>query len=123
LALLQFKPKPRRLKMPILRSTLIASLALAPAVAFAQTVIVEPPMLPGEAVILPDEPMPEMPMAGPLVEEDAMAIAMMHGMASIEDVDQRMWDGNFEVEGAGVNGEDMEILIDGEDGTVLDIDD
>ena len=42
--------------------------------------------------------MPEAPI-GPLDEEDAATIAMMNGIAVIEDVDDRMWDGNFEVEG------------------------
>jgi hypothetical protein len=109
--------------MSILRSALIAALLLAPAAALAQTVIVEPPLLPGEAVIAPTGPMPEMPMMGPLTEEDAAQIAMMNGVVTVDDVDHRMWDGNFEVEGDDGTGNDIEVLIDGESGAVIDIDD
>jgi hypothetical protein len=62
-------------------------------------------------------------MGGPIGEEDARAIAMMNGMAAIEDVDTRMWDGNFEVEGSDASGDDMEMTIDGDTGAVLDVDD
>jgi hypothetical protein len=61
--------------------------------------------------------------AGPLNEEDAAAIAMMHGMAVVEDVDVRMWDGNFKVEGKGMTGEDLVMRIDHDTGQVIDIDD
>jgi hypothetical protein len=94
----------------LLRSALVAAVAMAPAAAFAQFVIPEPPLL------------MEAP-AGPLGEEDAAVIAMMHGIAVVEDVDTRIWDGNFEVEGTDVTGEDMVITIDHDTGEVLEIDD
>jgi hypothetical protein len=114
--------------MPTIRSTLIAALALAPSAALAQMVIEEPPMMADEIIVVPGEPVPEAPiiaapMTGPLVAEDAVAIAMMNGFVTVEDVDQRMWDGNFEVEGADAGGQDLEITIDAETGAVLDIDD
>lgn len=105
------------------RFALAALIALAPAAALAQTVVVEPPLLPGEAVVMPGEPMPEMPMMAPLTEEDAAQIAMMNGIMTVEDVDHRVWDGNFEVEGEDSVGENLEILIDGQTGAVLEIDD
>ena len=109
--------------MPVIRSMLIATLALAPAAAFAQTVIVEPPMMPDEVMILPGEPMPEAPMMmGPLVEEDAVEVAMMNGIVEVEDV-HRTFGGDFEVEGADATGDDLEIVVDAETGEVLDIDD
>lgn len=107
--------------MPVLRSTLIAVLALAPAAALAQTVIVEPPLLPGEAFV-PAEPMLVMPVA-PLTAEDAAMIAMANGIVTVEDVDHRIWDGNFEVEGDDAYGDNLEILVDGQTGAVLEIDD
>jgi hypothetical protein len=109
--------------MPNLRLTLIAALAILPSAALAQTVIVEPPMLPEEAILVPMEPMPEAPLMGPLDEEGAATIAMMNGIAAIDEVDHRMWDGNFEVEGTDAAGEDIEMVIDAETGEVLDIDD
>src|SRR3712207_8522553 len=55
--------------------------------------------------------------SGPLTEDDAVAIAMMNGIVTVEDVDSRMWDGNFEVEGADGSGNDMEITIRSEEHT------
>jgi len=109
--------------MSILRPALVVALALVSGAALAQTVIVEPPMLPDEALLVPMEPMPEAPMIGPLDEEGAATIAMMNGVAVIDDVDHRMWDGNFEVEGTDTAGEDIEMVIDAETGEILDIDD
>ena len=109
--------------MSILRPALVVALALVSGAALAQTVIVEPPMLPDEALLVPMEPMPEAPMIGPLDEEGAATIAMMNGVAVIDDVDHRMWDGNFEVEGMDAAGEDIEMTIDADTGAILDIDD
>jgi hypothetical protein len=106
--------------MPTIRYALIAALALAPAAAVAQDVIVEPPMA-GEMAVIPGEPMMIPP--GPVDEQGAATIAMMNGMASVEDVDRRFWDGNFEVEGTGGTGEHLEIVVDAGTGAVLDIDD
>ena len=94
-----------------LRSALVAAVAMAPVAAFAQYVIPEPPVLMAPA------------FAGPLGEEDAAAIAMMNGIAVVEDVDARIWDGNFEVEGTDITGEDLVITIDHDTGEVLEIDD
>ena len=100
----------------LLRSVFAATIALAPAAAFAQFVIPEPPMIESGTPMM-------MAPVGPLGEEDAATIAMMNGMAVVEDVDARIWDGNFEVEGTDVTGEDMVITIDHDTGAVLEIDD
>ena len=100
----------------LLRSVVAATIALAPAAAFAQSVIPEPPMIESAAPMM-------MAPAGPLGEQDAVAIAMMHGVAVVEDVDVRIWDGNFEVEGTDAMGEDIEVTIDHDTGAVLEIDD
>jgi hypothetical protein len=94
-------------------SALVVGLALAPAAALAQYVIPEPPPL----VMVSPAPY------RPLGLEDAAQIAMMHGMAVVEDVDVRMWDGNFKVEGKDRTGDDIVMRIDHETGEVLDIDD
>ena len=100
----------------LLPSVFAAALVLVPAAALAQTVIPEPPMIGGpEAVAVTP--------AGPLTEEDAAQIAMMLGMAVVEDVDVRMWDGNFKVEGTDSTGETLVMRIDHDTGQVLDIDD
>jgi len=104
---------------PIFRAALCGTLLFAPAVASAQMVIGEPPLVVEEEVIV--APLP--PMSGPLDEEGAAMIAMANGIATVEDVDHRMWDGNFEVEGTDVTGEDVELLIDGGTGAVLEVDD
>lgn len=96
-----------------LGSALVVGLALAPAAALAQYVVPEPPP------ILMMSPAPYRPLG----EEDAAQIAMMHGMAFVEDVDRRMWDGNFKVEGKDMRGEDIVMRIDHDTGEVLDIDD
>ena len=83
----------------LVRSALAAAIILAPAAAFAQFVIPEPPLLMAPA------------FAGPLGEEDAAAIAMMNGIAVVEDVDARIWDGNFEVEGTDITGEDRKSVV------------
>ena len=109
--------------MSTLRPALVVALTLLSGAALAQTVIVEPPMLPEEAILVPMEPMPEAPMMGPLDEEGAATIAMMNGIAVVDEVDHRMWDGNFEVEGTDATGEDVEMTIDAETGEILNIDD
>jgi hypothetical protein len=83
--------------------------------ALAQTVIVEPPLMPGEVLVGPPV------VVGPPTMEDARLIAMAHGVVVVEDVDHRFWDGNYEVEGQDAYGEDIEVVIDGETGSVLDI--
>jgi hypothetical protein len=106
---------------------LLAGAALLPASALAQmplvieepAVIVEEPLVVQEPAVIVQEPM----MSGPLGEGDARAIAMMNGMVEIEDVDTRIWDGNFEVEGTDASGDDVEMTIDGDTGEVLEIDD
>ncbi len=95
----------------VLRSALVAAVMLAPAAAFSQYVIAEPPMLPTEIAV------------GPVDADGAAAIAMMHGLVVIEDVDRRWWDGNFEVDGTDATGNDIEITVDAATGVVLDIDD
>ncbi len=111
--------------MSSLRPALVVALALVSGTAVAQTVIVEPPMLPEEAVVIvPPEPLPPAPMVmGPLDEQGAAQIAMMNGVAMVDEVDRRFWDGNFEVEGTDGAGEDIEVVIDSETGAILDIDD
>ena len=47
----------------------------------------------------------------------------MHGMVVVEDVDVRLWDRNYEVDGTDVTGEDIVMRIDRDTGEVLDIDD
>jgi hypothetical protein len=83
--------------------------------ALAQTVIVEPPLLPGEVIV-------EAPVVvGPPTIEDARLIAMANGVAVVEDVDRRFWDGNYEIEGRDLYGEHIEVVIDSGTGAVLDI--
>jgi hypothetical protein len=96
----------------LLRSAIFAALALAPAAAFAQYVVREPP-------VVMVSPAPYRPLG----VEDAAQIAMMHGMAVVRKVDVRMWDGNFKVKGEDVTGEDIVMRIDHETGEVLEIDD
>lgn len=105
--------------MPSLfRSALLCSLALAAAPAMAQIVIPEPE--PMEAM----EPAMDPAMSGGMMtEEDARAVAMMNGMAAIEDVDTQFMTGNFEVEGTDAAGKDMEMTIDAHTGAVLEMDD
>ena len=100
----------------LFRSVVAAAIVLAPAAAFAQYVIPEPPMIESGAPML-------VAPAGPLGEQDAVAIAMMHGVAVVEDVDARIWDGNFEVDGTDATGEDISVIIDHDTGAVLEIDD
>jgi len=97
----------------ILRCAVALAVALAPAAASAQFVIGEPPMMMDEA----------MAPAGPMSEEIAVHIAMMNGVAVVEDVDHRFWDGNYEVEGTDMTGEDIEVTIDGMTGAIIEIDD
>jgi len=104
---------------PVFRAAICGALILAPVAASAQMVIGEPPVMAEEEMMV--APLP--PMGGPLDEEGAAMIAMANGIATVEDVDQRMWDGNFEVEGTDMTGEDLEILIDGSTGAVLEVDD
>jgi hypothetical protein len=100
----------------LLPSVFAAALVLAPAAALAQYVVQEPPMGVGPEVMA-------VAPAGPLTEDDAAQIAMMNGMAVVEDVDVRMWDGNFKVEGTDSTGETLVMRIDHDTGQVLDIDD
>jgi hypothetical protein len=46
---------------------------------------------------------------------------MANGVVVVEDVDRRWLDGNFEVEGRDAYGEEIEVVIDGQTGAVLDI--
>ena len=100
-----------------LRPLLAAAFAIAPVAAVAQYVIPEPPMAVAPVAVAP------LNDAGPLNEEDAAMIAHMHGMAVVDDVDVRMWDGNFKVEGKDMTGDDIVMRIDHDTGDVLDIDD
>lgn len=102
--------------LKVLISLFGVAVALAPAVASAQYLAPEPPI----AIV---QPPPLVVPAGPLTEDDAAQIAIMHGMAVVEDVDVRMWDGNFQVEGEDVTGDDIVMRIDRHTGEVLDIDD
>lgn len=105
------------------RSALVAALALAPGAAIAQMVI-EKPILEEPVLVIPEPSMTAAPMVGGgIMAEDARAIAMMNGVVEVDDVDQRWWDGNYEVDGTDASGEDMEVTIDGETGAVLEIDD
>ena len=103
----------------IFRAAICGALILAPVAASAQMVIGEPPIMAEEEMMV--APLP--PMGGPLDAEGAAMIAMANGIATVEDVDHRFWDGNFEVEGIDVTGEDVELLIDGATGAVLEVDD
>jgi len=100
----------------VLCSLFAAAVALAPAAALAQYLVPEPPVavIPAPLAVVP---------AGPLTEADAAEIALMHGMAVVEDVDVRMWDGTFEVDGTDITGEDIVMRIDPDTGQVLSIDD
>jgi hypothetical protein len=95
---------------------------LAPGAALAQYVVPEPPMIETPVVGVAPEMMAVAP-AGPLTEDDAAQIAIMHGMAVVEEVDVRMWDGNFQVEGKTPTGQDLVMRIDRDTGQILDIDD
>jgi hypothetical protein len=105
-------------------SLFAATVALAPAPALAQLLAPEPPVAivepPPGAIVQP--PLIAVP-AAPLTEVDAAQIALMNGMAVVEDVDIRMWDGNFEVDGEDITGEDVVMRIDRATGQVLSIDD
>ena len=107
--------------MSMLRTALVGALVFAPSLALAQLLIAEPPMLEGE-VMVEDEAMMA-PMMGPVDAEGAGAIAMMNGAVTVEEVDVRFWDGNYEVEGTDAAGEDIEIVIDANTGAVIEIDD
>ncbi len=124
-----------------LRSALISAFLLSPAAASAQglvtlapeeteeTLVIQEPAVVEETVVVEEPVIVQapvvmgVPMAGPLTEDDAVAIAMMNGIVTVEDVDDRFWDGHFEVEGDDASGNDLEITIDGETGAVLEIDD
>ena len=114
----------------LLPSLFAAALMLAPAAALAQYVVQEPPMAEPPVAVVGEPPVvvvaPEtmaIAPAGPLTEEDAAQIAMMHGMAVVRKVDVRMWDGNFKVKGKSVTGDTLVMRIDRDTGQVLDIDD
>ena len=111
--------------MPLaFRPALIGAFMLAPAVASAQGLVMSPAPAEEDVLVIQEPAIVGVPVgAGPLTENDAVAIAMMHGLVTVEDVDSRIWDGNFEVEGADGAGNDMEITIDGQTGAVLKIED
>ena len=104
----------------VFRSALLGALIVSPTAALAQGMFVSP----GE-VVNQEPAVVGVPMVGPggLTEQDAVAIAMSAGLVEVEDVDTRMWDGNFEVEGTDASGDDLEVTIDGETGAILEIDD
>ena len=106
----------------VLRSALFAAVTLAPAAAFAQYVVPEPAVIPEPAIVV-EPPAVALAPAGPLTAQDAAVIAMMNGIAVVEEVDLRFWDGNFEVEGTDSMGKDLVMVIDHDTGAVLDIDD
>jgi hypothetical protein len=108
-----------------LRALLAAGVILLPGAVLAQMVIAEPPPMAGEVVVAPPAGVVVVPpqMMGPPTIEDARMIAMANGLVTVEDVDTRFWDGNYEVEGTDQAGEDIEIVIDGQTGQVLEIDD
>lgn len=98
-------------------SAFVAAVALSPAAALAQYVVPEPPVLYQDAPIALQVP------TGPLSADEAADVAMMHGMAHVEDVDRRLWDGNYKVKGTDGRGEDLVMRIDRMTGEILDIDD
>jgi len=108
----------------VLCSLFGAVVALAPGAASAQYLAPEPPVAIVEAppVAIIEAP-PLLDPVGPLTNEDAAHIALMNGIVVVEDVDISMWDGNFEVDGEDVTGEDISIRIDRGTGQVLEIDD
>jgi len=107
--------------MSMLRTALIGAIAFAPSLALAQLLVAEPPMIEGE-VFVEDEVMIA-PIMGPVDAEGARIIAMMNGAVTVEEVDVRFWDKNYEVEGTDAAGEDIEITIDANTGAVIEIDD
>jgi hypothetical protein len=100
-----------------LRAGLAAAIILGPAAAYAQYIVQEPPQ------VVYQTPMAVQQPAGPLSVEDAANVAMMHGMARVEDVDRRIWDGNYKVKGTDMTGETVVMRIDRMTGQILDIDD
>ncbi len=107
-----------------LRSALLGAFMLSPAAALAQGLVMSPAPAEEDVLLIQEPATVAVPVgSGPLTEDDAVAIAMMNGIVTVEDVDSRMWDGNFEVDGADGAGTDVEITIDGETGAVLEIDD
>jgi len=113
----------------VTRYALAGALSLIPAAALAQgavvveepPLIIEEPAMYGAPAVVVTEPA-VVPGGGPLGVEDARAIAMMNGLATVEDVD-RTWGGDFEVEGEDVSGRHLEVTIDADSGAVLEIDD
>ena len=112
-----------------LRPALIAGVILLPAAAFAQmplepVLVIPEPVIIDEPVIIqePDVYVQQPMLGGELFEEDARAIAMMNGMVEVDEVDTRMFDGNFEVDGFDASGDDIEMTIDAETGAVLSVD-
>jgi hypothetical protein len=103
----------------LLCSALAGTLLFAPGAALAQMIFQEPAMVVQE----PGTVVQEMMIVGPIGVEDARAIAMMNGLVTVEDVNTRWRDGDFEVEGEDASGNHMEIRIDAETGAVLEIDD
>jgi uncharacterized membrane protein YkoI len=120
----QFSKNQEIVMQKIVRSLLFAAAALFPAAALAQGLVMSPAPADEDVLVIQEPAMGVVPLGrGPLTEDDAVAIAMLNGMVTVEDVDSRMWDGNFEVEGEDGAGNDLEITIDGETGAVLEIDD
>jgi hypothetical protein len=98
-------------------SAFVAGVALSPAAALAQYVVQEPPVVYQNAPMAMQEP------SGPLSADEAAEVAMMHGMARVENVDRRIWDGNYKVKGTDSRGEDLVMRIDRMTGEILKIDD
>ena len=120
----------------VVRFALLGAFALSPAVASAQglytldpnpdeeTLVIEEPVVVEERVVVrePAVIVEEPLYGGPIVEEDAVAIAMANGVVAVEDVHKRWFDGNFEVDGTMADGEDVEVTIDANSGAVIEID-
>lgn len=106
-----------------LRTALMAGLCLLPVPAFAQMFVEEPAYLGEEPLVIQEPSMAGEPTMLPsgLVEEDAVAIAMLNGLVSVDEVDED-WNGDYKVDGNDASGDDIEMTIDGETGEVLDVD-
>ena len=107
---------------------LLAAMAFAPAAAGAQGVYADPLVIQEPVVVqqpmVVQQPLVRVPI-GPegIGAADAAAIARMNGIVYVEDVDRRMWDGNFKVKGEDARGETLVMRIDSRTGEVLEIDD
>lgn len=110
----------------VARYALVGAFALSPAAALAQAypvpmqerLVIEEPVIVDERDVVIREPV----VYGPIMEEDAVAIAMAYGVVEVEDVSKRWIDGNYEVDGTMADGEDVEVTIDADSGAVIEID-